>query len=84
MLPKYIDIDSNLNIYPHDLIFERYFIGKVNKNSISDIIDKYFLSDNYNNFINDCKKTFINYLPKYPFDLFPLIDLIKKDVKNHE
>ncbi|MBP3635882.1 MAG: hypothetical protein J6J17_05495 [Bacilli bacterium] len=84
MLPKYIYVDDKLDVYPHDLKYDRYLIGNISNNSISDVLDKYFLSENYSNFISDCKSTYINYLPKYPFDLFPLIEFIKKDVAENE
>ena len=84
MLPKYIYVNDKLNVYPHDLEYDRYLIGNISNGSISEVLDKYFLNENYSNFISDCKRAYVNYLPKYPFDLFPLIEFIKKDVAENE
>ena len=84
MLPKYIYVNDKLDVYPHDLKNDKYLIGNIRTSSISEVLDKYFLSENYSNFISACKSAYINYLPKYPFDLFPLIEFIKKDVDENE
>ena len=84
MLPKHIYVNDKLDVYPHDLEYDSYLIGNISNCSISEALDKYFLSENYAKFISDCKRAYVNYLPKYPFDLFPLIAFIKKDVAENE
>lgn len=83
-LPKHIYIDSEFNAYPHDLTCEKYIIGNLKNSKLTTVLDKYYMSSNYLNFINSCKKVFIKYLVNYPYDLMPIIEFIKLEDLQHD
>jgi len=83
-LPKHIYIDEKMDVYPHDLFYKKFYIGNIKNKQIDEVLEKYYMTKEYNNFIDYCKKVFIKYLSKYPYELIPLIDYIRLEVLKDE
>lgn len=83
-LPKYIYVDESYNVYPHDLRYEKLLIGNVKKCKIPDLLENYYMSDNYNCFISYAKKVFIKYAAKYPYNFFPIVEFIRMEIENEK
>lgn len=81
-LPKQLIIDNKYEIRPHGVVNEKYSIGNVKNRKISQVLEEYKESSNFINFQNLCKRTFIKYIPHYPFDYFPLNSYLHKEVEN--
>lgn len=83
-LPKHIYINKEMSVYPHDLFYESLCIGNIKNKKLDVLLEKYYMSEEYNNFIDYCKKVFIKYLSKYPYELISLIDYIRLEVLKDE
>ena len=83
-LPKHIYINKEISVYPHDLFYESLCIGNIKNKKLDVLLEKYYMSEEYNNFIDYCKKVFIKYLSKYPYELISLIDYIRLEVLKDE
>lgn len=83
-LPKHIYINEKMDVYPHDLFYKVFYIGNIKNKKIDTLLEEYYMSKEYNNFIDCCKKVFIKYLSKYPYELLPLIDYIRLEVLKDE
>ncbi len=83
-LPKHIYINEKMDVYPHDLFYKVFYIGNTKNKKIDTLLEEYYMSREYNNFIDYCKKVFIKYLSKYPYELVPLIEYIKLEVSKDE
>ena len=77
-LPKVILIDKDYNLYPHMITNDKLYIGNIKNSNFQDLLSKYLNSKEYQIFINCCKKVFIEYLPNYPFQYFPVAEYIKE------
>lgn len=77
-LPKVVLIDCNYNLYPHCIINKNLFMGNLYINKFQTLLVDYLKSDEYTNFINCCKRVYIEYLPNYPFQYFPVAEFIKE------
>lgn len=77
-LPKVILIDGEYNLYPHMLTNNKLHIGNIKNDTFQNLIFNYLHSKEYDNFINCCKKVFVEYLPNYPFQYFPVAEYIKE------
>lgn len=83
-LPKHIYINEKMDVYPHDLFYKVFYIGNIKNKKIDTLLEEYYMSKEYNNFIDYCKKVFIKYLSKYPYELVPLIEYIRLEVLKDE
>lgn len=81
-LPKYISITNNGNLYPHNLFYKKLLIGNIYENDFNSLIEKYYSSKEYNNFINYSRNVFIKYLANYPYEYMPLIEFIRKEAED--
>ncbi|MBQ9024310.1 MAG: hypothetical protein IJ105_03700 [Bacilli bacterium] len=81
-LPKYITINSDFEVYPHDLFYNKLRIGNINNKKITDVLEKYYSSDSYNEFIKYSKKVFIKYLSHYPYQYMPIVEYIRMEIEN--
>ena len=77
-LPKVILIDKDYNLYPHMIINKNLYLGNIKNNNVQSVLSNYLKSKEYKTFINCCKKVFIEYLPNYPFQYFPVAEYIKE------
>lgn len=76
-LPKVLYVDSHYNIYPHYIKNSNMKIGNIKQGKISDVLINYLHSNEYLFFVKCCKKVFIEFLPNYPFQFFPVSEYIK-------
>lgn len=83
-LPKHIYINAKMDVYPHNLFYKAFYIGNIKNKKIDILLEEYYMSKEYNNFIDCCKKVFIKYLSKYPYELVPLIEYIRLEVLKDE
>ena len=81
-LPKYITINKNFDVYPHDLYYEKLKIGNVTNKNISNILDNYHNTEPYIEFINYCKRVFIKYLSHYPYQYMPIIEFVRMEIEH--
>ena len=81
-LPRYITIDNDLDMYPHDLFYDKFKIGNINNMKITNSLEKYYGSNSYNEFIKYSKKVFIKYLSHYPYQYMPIVEYIKMEIEN--
>ncbi|MBQ8206099.1 MAG: hypothetical protein IJZ77_01390 [Bacilli bacterium] len=75
-LPKVILIDKDYNLYPHMITNDKLYIGNIKNSNFQDLLSNYLNSKEYQAFINCCKRVFIEYLPNYPFQYFPVAEYI--------
>ncbi len=80
-LPKYLTINENNDIYPHDLFYDNLKVGNIKTENLIQVLNNYFNSQEFNNFQHYCKQVFIKYLAHYPYDYMPLIDFIRTEVE---
>ena len=83
-LPKHIYINEKMDIYPHDLFYKVFYIGNIRNRKIDELLEEYYKSKEYNNFIDYCKKVFTKYLSKYPYELVPFIEYVRLEVLKDE
>lgn len=77
-LPKVILIDKDYNIYPHMIINKNLYVGNIKNNNFQIVLSNYLKSKEYETFIKCCKRVFVEYLPNYPFQYFPVAEYIKE------
>lgn len=77
-LPKVILIDKNYNLYPHMIANKDLCMGNIKDNNFQKVLLDYLNSKEYERFVKCCKKVFIEYLPNYPFQYFPVAEYIKE------
>lgn len=81
-LPKYIFIDNQFNLYPHNLLFDKLFMGNIKDKSLNMVLEDYIISDAYKNFQEYNKRVFIKYLSNYPYEYMPLVEYIRWEAEN--
>lgn len=77
-LPKVILIDENYNLYPHMITMKYLYMGNIKQVDFNTLLTNYLTSKEFQTFIYCCKKVFIEYLPNYPFQYFPVAEYIKE------
>ena len=77
-LPKVILIDKDYNLYPHMIINKDLYLGNIKNNNFQSVLSNYLKSKEYETFIKCCKRVFVEYLPNYPFQYFPVAEYIKE------
>ena len=81
-LPKYITINNNYDVYPHDLFYDKLKIGNVKNIGIANLLEQYYNEPAYSEFIKYNKIVFIKYLSHYPYQFMPIIEYIKEEINN--
>lgn len=82
-LPRVLYLNKRNYLYPHRIIDDRVIIGKLDK-SLIDCLNRYKSSEQFELFINICKRVFIKYLRNYPYGLIPFVAYLNKELCEYD
>ncbi len=82
ILPRYIVLNNNGEVYPYGIENKRFYITKIKNNTLS--FDNYYQSKEYLAYINVQKLIYNNYLISWPFYFFPLGGLVRYGAEQYK